>query len=157
MHTRFSEETWRAFRADTRPGPIQMLNLIRLRGKAAYPDGHEAAGKEITGLEAYGEYSRISAAPALALGMRIVWRGGFEMTVIGPETENWDICFVAEYPSVDAFIALMRDADYRLAMAHRQAGVADCRLIRLGVAPLGQSFLADSAGLARRGPRGEAA
>lgn len=135
MHTSFSEQTWRAFRADSRPGPIHMLNLIRLRDTAEYPDGRHA-----TGLEAYAEYSRLSAAAAQANGMRIVWRGRFEMMVVGPETECWDICFVAEYPSVDAFVNLMRHPDYRAAMAHRQAGVIDSRLVRLGAAPLGQTF-----------------
>lgn len=127
MHyTSFSEETWRAFRADNRPGPIQMLNLIRLREVADYPDGRPATGRS-----AYAEYSRISADPAQALGMRIVWRGSFEMMMVGPPDEAWDICFVAEYPSVEAFVALMRHPDYREAMTHRQAGVLDSRLVRL--------------------------
>jgi uncharacterized protein (DUF1330 family) len=139
MYTSFSDETWRAFRADNRPGPIQMLNLIRLRERAEYPDGRLA-----TGLEAYAEYSRISVAPAQASGMRIVWRGGFEMTVIGPAQEQWDICFVAEYPDVEAFVGLMRHADYRAAMVHRQAAVADSRLVRLSAAPLGQTFLGEA-------------
>ncbi len=139
MYTSFSEATWRAFRSDDRLGPIHMLNLIRLRDRAEYPDGRAA-----TGLEAYAEYSRISAAPAQANGMRIVWRGRFEMMMVGPEAERWDICFVAEYPGVDAFVNLMRHPDYRAAMAHRQAGVIDSRLIRLGAAPLGATFLANA-------------
>lgn len=139
MYTSFSDETWRAFRADNRPGAIHMLNLIRLRERAEYPDGRLA-----TGLEAYAEYSRISAVPAQAFGMRIVWRGCFEMTLIGPEQEQWDICFVAEYPDVEAFVGLMRHPDYRAAMAHRQAGVADSRLVRLSAAPLGQTFLGEA-------------
>ena len=134
-YTSFSEETWRAFRADNRPGPIDMLNLIRLREQALYPDGRTVSGRK-----AYAEYSRISAAPALALGMRIVWRGGFERMMVGPEAERWDICFVAQYPSVEAFIALMRDPAYRDAMAHRQAGVLDSRLIRLQPLAGGNAF-----------------
>ena len=153
MYTSFSDETWRAFRAENRPGPLQMLNLIRLREKAIYPDGRATAEKAMTGLEAYAEYSRISAAPAQACGMRIVWRGRFEMTLIGPETEQWDICFVAEYPGIEAFVSLMRDPDYRTAMAHRQAGVADSRLIRLGAVPLGRTFLGEAIGLSSRGSR----
>lgn len=135
-YTSFSDATWRAFREDARPGPIHMLNLIRLRAQAEYPDGRSA-----TGAQAYAEYSRISAEPARALGMTIAWRGGFEIMMVGPETETWDICFVAEYPSVEAFIALMRHPDYRAAMAHRQAGVADSRLVRLKPELPGSTFL----------------
>lgn len=135
MYTTFSEQIWRAFRADVRPGPIHMLNLIRLRERAGYPDGRVA-----TGVEAYAEYSRISAAPARALGMSIAWRGGFELMMVGPEAERWDLCFVAEYPDVEAFISLMRHPEYREAMIHRQAGVADSRLVRLEPLDPGTTF-----------------
>lgn len=135
-YTTFSEATWRAFRDDARPGPIHMLNLIRLRDQAAYPDGRAA-----TGAQAYAQYSHISAEPARALGMSIVWRGGFELMMVGPQTEAWDICFVAQYPGVEAFVALMRHPDYRAAMAHRQAGVLDSRLIRLKPEQPGSTFL----------------
>ena len=37
-------------------GPVQMLNLIRLRDQAAYEDGREA-----TGAEAYATYEFVSA------------------------------------------------------------------------------------------------
>ena len=50
-----TKETFAAFRADDRPGPIHMLNLVRLRARAAYPDGREA-----TGAEAYAAYGRES-------------------------------------------------------------------------------------------------
>ena len=36
-----TKEAFAAFRADERPGPIHMLNLIKLRPRAAYPDGRE--------------------------------------------------------------------------------------------------------------------
>jgi hypothetical protein len=39
-----TKESFAAFRADDRPGPIDMLNLVRLRPFAAYPDGREATG-----------------------------------------------------------------------------------------------------------------
>lgn len=136
MYTSFSEQAWRAFRGDNRPGPIHMLNLIRLRDAASYPDGRQA-----TGYQAYSEYSRISAGPARAAGMSIVWRGGFELMMVGPEAEQWDICFIAEYPGVEAFVALMRHPDYREAMLHRQAGVADSRLVRLKPLEWGTTFL----------------
>ena len=50
-----TKETFAAFRANDRAGPIHMLNLVRLRERAAYPDGRAA-----TGAEAYAAYGRES-------------------------------------------------------------------------------------------------
>ena len=57
------------------------------------------------------------------LGGKIVWQGRFELMLIGPEAERWDHCFIAEYPSVAAFVEMIRDPVYREAVKHRQAGV----------------------------------
>ena len=121
-----TKETFAAFRANDRAGPIHMLNLVRLRDRAAYPEGREA-----TGAEAYAAYARESEPVFAGLGGKVVWRGKFELMLIGPEAERWDLCFIAEYPSVAAFVAMIRDPVYREAVKHRQAAVADSRLIRL--------------------------
>ena len=68
-----TKETFAAFRASDRPGPIHMLNLVRLRDRAAYPDG-----RAVTGAEAYAAYGRESGPVFTRLGGRIVWMGGFE-------------------------------------------------------------------------------
>jgi len=118
--------TFAAFRADDRPGPIHMLNLVRLRERALYPDGRQASGKE-----AYAAYGRESEPVFARLGGAIVWRGKFELMLIGPVQESWDLCFIAQYPSVAAFVEMIRDPVYREAVKHRQAAVEDSRLIRL--------------------------
>lgn len=82
-YTSFTKETWQAFKSDDRPGPVHMLNLIRLRDVADYPGGRIATGEQ-----AYGEYSRISAPVLKRLGGRIVWRGGFELMVVGPASAS---------------------------------------------------------------------
>ena len=43
-HTTFGKEDFTAFRGNNRSGPIHMLNLIRLRVQAEYPDGRQATG-----------------------------------------------------------------------------------------------------------------
>jgi uncharacterized protein (DUF1330 family) len=130
-----TKETFAAFRATDRPGPIHMLNLVRFRDRAAYPDGRDA-----TGAEAYAAYGRDSHPVFSRLGGRIVWRGSFELMLIGPATETWDECFIAEYPSVGAFVEMIRDPVYREAVKHRQAAVLDSRLIRLAQATGGTGF-----------------
>ena len=52
--------------------------------------------------------------------------------MIGPRDENWDLAFIARYPTGAAFIAMLKDPYYQAAVVHRQAGVADSRLIRCG-------------------------
>jgi len=120
-----TKETFATFRDNDRPGAIHMLNLVRFRAAAAYPDG-----REVTGADAYAAYGRESLPVLTRLGGRIVWRGRFELMLIGPSDETWDACFIAEYPSVAAFVEMLRDPVYREAVKHRQAGVADSRLIR---------------------------
>ncbi len=135
-HTAFTRDDFAAFKANDRPGPIHMLNLIRLKPKAEYADGRDA-----TGAEAYAAYGRESEPILARLGGRIVWRGRFEQMLIGPQaSEQWDICFIAEYPSVAAFVEMVYDPDYRAAMAHRQAGVADSRLVRMAPMDAGSNF-----------------
>jgi len=130
-----TRETFAAFRADDRPGPVHMLNLVRLRASAAYPDGRAA-----TGAEAYEAYGRASLPVFSRLGGKIVWRGRFELMLIGPGDERWDRCFIAEYPSVAAFVAMIRDPVYREAVKHRQAAIEDSRLIRLKPGATGLGF-----------------
>jgi len=130
-----TRDTFAAFRADARPGPIHMLNLVRLRERAAYPDGREA-----TGAQAYAAYGRDSLPVFRRLGGRIVWRGRFELMLIGPGEERWDECFIAEYPSVEAFVEMIRDPAYREAVKHRQAAVLTSRLVRLGPVDAGSGF-----------------
>ena len=130
-----TKETFAAFRTNDRPGPIEMLNLVRLRERAAYPDGRAA-----TGGEAYEAYGRESGPVFKRVGGRLVWRGSFELMLIGPSEERWDHCFIARYPSVAAFVEMIRDPVYREAVKHRQAAVEDSRLIRLAPAQAGDLF-----------------
>ena len=123
------------FRELDRPGPVHMLNLLKFRDKAAYDDGTIA-----TGFEAYRSYARESGPIFERLGGRQVWAGRPELTLIGPQEETWDLAFIAEYPSKDAFVAMLRDPDYRKAVRHRQAAVADSRLIRMQPGVPGAGF-----------------
>jgi uncharacterized protein (DUF1330 family) len=130
-----TKEVFAQFRENDRAGPIHMLNLVRLRQRAAYPDGRNA-----TGAEAYEAYGRESGPVFTRLGGRIAWMGAFELTLIGPSDERWDHCFIAEYPSVSAFVEMIRDPVYREAVKHRQAAVEDSRLIRFKPVTPGKTF-----------------
>jgi len=130
-----TREQFAAFRTSQRPGPIHMLNLVRLRERAQYPDG-----RALSGADAYRAYAQDSAPVFKRVGAHQFWLGRFEHTVIGPSDERWDLVFIAEYPSVDAFVTMVRDPQYRAAVKHRQAAVADSRLIRLELRVAGAAF-----------------
>ena len=134
-HVDPGREQFDAFKALPRDTPILMLNLVRLREQAAYPDGRGA-----TGAEAYAAYGRESRPIFERVGGRIVWRGRPEQMLIGPLDEHWDVAFIARYPSAAAFLEMVTDADYRVAVMHRQAAVDDSRLIRVGELPASEGF-----------------
>jgi uncharacterized protein (DUF1330 family) len=124
------KEAWAVFKSMPRDRPIQMLNLIRLRPIAAYPEGHANFGEGLTGLDAYLLYAETTAPILRRLGARVVWSGQPQLMLTGPQDEAWDIAFVAEYPTADAFIAMVRDPEYRVHVLHRTAATADSRLVR---------------------------
>lgn len=130
-----TKDQFEHFRSLEREGPIHMLNLVRLRARAAYPDGREVSGEE-----AYRAYARESGPVFTRVGGKQFWVGRFECTVIGPTDERWDRAFIAEYPSYTAFLEMLRDPIYREAVKHRQAAVEDSRLIRLQPSRPGQAF-----------------
>ena len=74
------------------------------------------------------------------VGGRQVWVGKPQVTVTGPGAEAWDLAFIAEYPDAEAFIAMVRDPEYREHVKHRTAGVADSRLLCLTPTEPGEGF-----------------
>ncbi len=129
-----------AFKALDRDQPVEMLNLVRLRAQAAYPEGHALADKDLTGAEAYARYGTESAPVLAGVGGSVLWRGAFETLLIGPASERWDHVFVARYPSASAFLAMVKDPAYEQAVVHRQAAVRTSRLIRCAPADAGAVF-----------------
>lgn len=96
-YVEFTKEAFATFRSNGRP--VLQLNLIRPRERAAYPGGRAALG-----VEAYAGCGQESQPAFTCLGGKIVWCDRFEQTLIGPADEAWDVCFIADYPSVSAFV-----------------------------------------------------
>lgn len=134
-HVDPTKERFALFKDLPRDEPVHMLNLVRLKPDATYADGRKATGRE-----AYAAYGRDSGSVFRRLGGRIVWTGRPDLMLIGPEAERWDIAFIAEYPSGQAFIDMIRDPIYREAVKHRQAAVADSRLVRMKPGAPGAGF-----------------
>jgi uncharacterized protein (DUF1330 family) len=139
-----TREAMAAFRDLPLDRPIAMLNLLRFRERADYPADVDASiRRDVSGAEAYAAYGRAAAAPFARAGGRQIWLGTPRLTVIGPATEAWDLAFIAEYPSGEAFLGMLRDPEYRAAVVHRQAAVADSRLVRCDGRRPGTAFGVD--------------
>ena len=114
----FDRDTYKSFKNIKDSRRLHMLNLIKLKEKAIYPDGIIT-----TGFEAYMRYGKESEPVFKRLGGSIVWRGDMLIGLIGPADEKWDICFVAEYPTIESFVSMQRDKTYQKAVLHRQIAV----------------------------------
>lgn len=135
-HVDPTRESFDAFKALPRDEPVEMLNLIRLRERAAYKDGRSASG-----FEAYRTYGKTSGPIFSRVGGKIIWRGQPKSVLIGPGDEAWDLAFIAAYPSAAAFLEMVTDETYQTeAVPHRVAAVEDSRLIRHLPQDLGGTF-----------------
>ena len=129
-----------AFKALPRDEPIWMLNLVRYRDVADYPEGHALHGAGLSGAEAYRRYGKDSEPIFTRVGGSVVWRGAMQVMLTGPADEHWDAIFIAHYPTAGAFLAMVTDPDYREAVKHRQAAVATSRLVRMQSLDTGSGF-----------------
>ena len=119
-----------AAKAGTVTGPIRMVNLLRFRDVADYGDAPDPAENgPSTGAEAYGRYGAVAIREVEAVGGRQFEASNAHMTVIGPDTEDWDLVAIIEYPSPTAFLEMIAKPSYQAAVHHRTAGLADTRLI----------------------------
>jgi len=127
-----TRESFDAFKALPRDVPINMLNLLRFREQAEYPEDHPNAGLGWSGERAYEEYGTTSGSIFRRVGGTVIWRGKMESMVIGPQQKQWDTSFIARYPTSGAFMEMISDPDYKKAVINRQAAVLTSRLIRFG-------------------------
>ena len=107
--------------------PVVMINLLRYRAQAEYPEGFDA--EPCSGREAYQRYGAVALGRVALAGGRVVWMGSAQATLIGPDTEQWDDAVLVEYPSRKAFMRMLSQPEYLAATPHRTAALEDSRLI----------------------------
>lgn len=106
-------------------GPILMLNLLAFSEMAH--EGSIADG--LTGHAAYAEYGRRVFALGEVFTGEVLTAGPWAAMVIGPDDKYWDEMLVVRYPSVAAFLDMVRDPEYQEVARWRTAAIADSRLI----------------------------
>lgn len=109
--------------ASTDEGPVVMLNLLRFKEHA---DGIDEG---VSGAEAYARYSAAIEPFLRAVGGRLRVALQAQEPVIGPEGREWDLVLLVEYPSRAKFMEMASNPEYLKVHAHREAAVADSRLI----------------------------
>jgi uncharacterized protein (DUF1330 family) len=110
-----------------RDTPVVMVNLLRFRERALYPKGSTFG--ECSGRQAYKRYMETATEKLSEVGARPIWMSKAFVGVIAPEDEQWDQVFLVKYPSVDAFMTMLKMPEYLAATVHREAALIDSRLI----------------------------
>tara|TARA_B100000405_G_C16657027_1_gene400616 strand:+ start:22 stop:438 length:417 start_codon:yes stop_codon:yes gene_type:complete len=100
--------------------PIYMVNLLKFKEKASYPDKRET---HLTGEEAYAIYAEEVAGHLAKVGGKPVFGGEVERLMLGEVEDLWDKVAIAMYPSRKAMLQMINDPDYIVSAQHRVAGL----------------------------------
>ena len=114
--------------SDVSDKPIVMLNLLKFRKKAQYPDGRKS---ELTGREAYMLYGMPMQKLVEDQGGRFLFMGQVQSLAIGIVEDMWDVVALMEYPSSAAFARIATSPEVAEIGVHRAAGLEGQLLIRV--------------------------
>ena len=109
-------------------GPVVMLNLLRFRETAVFPEG-KAPDAPMTGREAYRAYMKFTAPFIEEVGSEVIFSGQADHFLIGPEAEGWDMVLLVRHPSKEVFLQFAQHEGYLKTMYYRTAALADSRLL----------------------------
>jgi uncharacterized protein (DUF1330 family) len=116
-----------ALMADDSGDPVVMVNLLKFRPTAVYPDGRPS---DLTGRQAYDLYAGAMQKVIEENGGRLLFGGDVASLVIGEVGDLWDTCVLVEYPSAAAFAAIVTSPEVTEIGVHRAAGLEGQLLIR---------------------------
>ena len=114
--------------ADDSGDPVVMLNLLKFRGTAVYPDGRPT---DLTGRQAYDLYAAAMQKVIEKNSGRLLFGGDVASLVIGQVGDLWDTCVLVEYPSAAAFAAIVTSPEIAEVGVHRAAGLEGQLLIQV--------------------------
>jgi len=115
-------------------GPVLMVNLLKFREKAAYPDGRDP---ELSGREAYERYAEEMEKLLQAHGGGIVFSAEVAGILLGQVGELWDHVGIARYPSSKTLIEIASSEKFQEIEVHRTAGLAGQLNLTCTERPLG--------------------
>ena len=119
-----SDAQMRGFFENDHGKPISMVNLLKFKDKAEYPEGHELHGTDMSGAEAYAFYGMAVTKIITDLGGEMRFFGDVQRLMLGEVEELWDQVAIAKYPSRQAMVEMIMSEEYNAILAHRDAGLA---------------------------------
>ena len=115
-----NEDQIKEFSEQGEDKPIYMVNLLKFKEKANYPDKRET---DLTGEEAYAIYAEEVAGHLEKVGGKPLFGGEVERLMLGEVEDLWDKVAIAMYPSRKAMLQMINDPDYIVSAQHRVAGL----------------------------------
>ena len=100
--------------------PIYMVNLLKFKDKAEYPDKRET---DLSGKEAYAIYSEEVQHHLAKVGATAIFGADVKRLMLGEVEELWDSVAIATYPNRKAMLDMISDPDYIKSAQHRVAGL----------------------------------
>ncbi len=114
-------ELAQVFFSDENHGPMVMVNLLKFKDKATYPDGRDP---DLSGRDAYNRYGAAVVACLEKVGGRVIYSGPVSGILLGDVEELWDAVALAYYPSPQAMLQMVALPEYQAIEIHRYAGLA---------------------------------
>ena len=115
-----NEKQMKDFLEEGHDEPIFMINLLKFKEKASYPDKRET---NLTGAEAYAIYGREVVEHLQKVGGKGIYGGRVTRLMLGEVEELWDSVAIAMYPSRKAMLDMISNPDYIKSAQHRIAGL----------------------------------
>lgn len=115
-----TEEQIQGFAEPGAEGPIYMVNLLKFKAQAEYPDGRES---DLSGEAAYAIYGQAVAQLLTEFGGAGLFSANVERLMLGDVEELWDKVAIAMYPSRAAMMEMMRSPTMQDISVHRAAGL----------------------------------
>ena len=101
--------------------PIFMVNLLKFKDKAEYPDKRES---NLSGKEAYAIYSKEVVGHLEKVGGKPIFGSEVTRLMLGEVEDLWDQVAIAMYPNRKSMLKMISDPDYIKSAQHRVAGLA---------------------------------
>ena len=116
-----NEKQMEEFLEEGHDEPIFMVNLLKFKEKAEYPDKRET---NLTGREAYAIYGKEVVGHLEKVGGKPIFGSDVTRLMLGEVEELWDQVAIAMYPNRKAMLKMISDPDYIESAQHRVAGLA---------------------------------
>ena len=115
-----NDDQMAAFLESGNDEPIYMVNLLKFKDKAEYPDKRET---DLSGKEAYAIYTKEVQHHLAKVGGKGIFGAEVKRLMLGEVDELWDSVAIAKYPNRKAMLDMISDPDYIKSAQHRVAGL----------------------------------